>query len=407
MAAALLAVSSCTGVIQPRLKPGDQTPGAVVLKNSPSDEGEIPSGPAGCLGVPYLRHDNRVTSVKFHPDGNTLISGGDGMTRFWDLKTGREMKRWKGWGGSPVAINGSTLLMDAYGRAYVYDLDSGKRGLCISTPNRVHAMALHVGAKRAAMGGADESTGSDVFLKLYDLETGKELSDLKGHSGDVTGAIFSPDGLTLYSSSADQTIRAWDVRAGKEIRSIETGSPIRALDLSPDGKRLATAEDRDEASKVRIWDAATGAEVKSLELSNTVVGCVAWSGDGETIAAATGNRTGLDTRHRIRVWSTSTWKERCTIERTHHTTGIALSQDGKLVATAGYGCRVRLWDVSTGHPKHETGPGHDADVSSIAVSEDDRILASGSEDGTVRIWDVLSRKQILKLDGPQIGVHTV
>ncbi|MEH1845036.1 MAG: WD40 repeat domain-containing protein, partial [Nostoc sp.] len=43
------------------------------------------------------------------------------------------------------------------------------------------------------------------------LETGKEISTLTGHSDSVTSVVFSPDSKTLASASADKTIKLWNL----------------------------------------------------------------------------------------------------------------------------------------------------------------------------------------------------
>ena len=51
--------------------------------------------------------------------------------------------------------------------------------------------------------------GSNL-VKLWDTRTGHEVLMLRGHTGGVTGVVFSPDGQRLYTSSWDGTVRIWD-----------------------------------------------------------------------------------------------------------------------------------------------------------------------------------------------------
>jgi WD40 repeat protein len=66
---------------------------------------------------------------------------------------------------------------------------------------------------------------------------------------EVRGAVFSPDGTTVLTASADGTARLWDVVTGKELLRLEghTEAVNRAA-FSPDGKYIVTAS----------WDGTAG-----------------------------------------------------------------------------------------------------------------------------------------------------
>src|SRR4029453_8620775 len=52
--------------------------------------------------------------------------------------------------------------------------------------------------------------------KRWGREAGSERGKLAGHTNKVFSAAFSPDGHTLATGSADQTIRLWNVDAMRE-----------------------------------------------------------------------------------------------------------------------------------------------------------------------------------------------
>src|SRR5436305_1446927 len=65
------------------------------------------------------------------------------------------------------------------------------------------------------------SASDDMTIKLWDVQTGKEQSTLKGHTDRVMWVAYSPDGKTLASASGDNTIKLWDVATGKEQATLK------------------------------------------------------------------------------------------------------------------------------------------------------------------------------------------
>src|SRR5205823_6417114 len=88
----------------------------------------------------------------------------------------------------------------------------------------------------------------------------KEQATLKGHTDAVLSGSWSPDGKTLASSSADQTIRVWEVATGKERTTLKGHKDgVLSVSWSPDGKTLASASQAQDMT-IKLWDAATGQE---------------------------------------------------------------------------------------------------------------------------------------------------
>src|SRR5262249_15432550 len=78
---------------------------------------------------------------------------------------------------------------------------------------------------------------------------------LTGHENSVTSVVFSPNGATLASGSADGTIILWDIATGKPIGSTLAGHTrsVQTVVFSPDGKILASGSDD---QTLILWDVA-------------------------------------------------------------------------------------------------------------------------------------------------------
>src|SRR5262249_22013573 len=124
-------------------------------------------------------------------------------------------------------------------------------------------------------------------VKLHDFQTGKELAVLTGHTEPITVAVFSPDGQTLLTGSADRTIRNWDV-AGRKVRGSVLKQPgtVTALTFSSEGKVIASAfaaNTQSGPADVKLWDFASGKELAVLGNVPTVITGLACAPGGKPV----------------------------------------------------------------------------------------------------------------------------
>ncbi len=242
------------------------------------------------------------------------------------------------------------------------------------------------------------SGSGDKTIKLWDVKTGKELRTIKGHSDPVISVSFSPDGHTLASGSGDKTIKLWDVKTGKELRTIKGHSdPVISVSFSPDGHTLASGSGD---KTIKLWDVKTGKELHTLSGHSFGVYSVSFSPDGQTLASSSDDKT-------IKLWDVKTGKELRTLSG--HSFGVysvSFSPDGQTLASGSDDKTIKLWEVKTGKELH-TLSGHSNTVYSVSFSPDGHTLASGSLDNTIKLWDVKTVQELHTLSGHSGWVWSV
>ena len=115
--------------------------------------------------------------------------------------------------------------------------------------------------------------------------------------------------------------------------------------------------------------------------------------------------TWLSPREVIGILRSSTYLQRVLDGFSSHITALAISPDGKLLASGHYNGTVELQDIKTGQTRH-TLTGHSARVDAVVISADGQTLASSSSDGMVKLWD-LGTGQLIRTfheDGTQSSV---
>ena len=109
----------------------------------------------------------------------------------------------------------------------------------------------------------------DKNFEYYQALVGHSLRGFFGspnmkHDAEVWSCVFSPDGQTLLSCSADNTLRLWDRKTGQEIcRFSGHTDSVSSCAFSPDGQTLLSGSDD---NTLRLWDRKTGQEIARLDL---------------------------------------------------------------------------------------------------------------------------------------------
>jgi WD40 repeat protein len=334
---------------------------------------------------PFPVDYRELTTLIFHPDHKTLISGAwDGMVRMWDVAGRKEVRRFRGQDSRVLSFaltpDGKTLAVGGCRSVRLWDPASGQELVARAGHHRaVSGLVFSPDGRRIATAAAD----AESIVCLWDAATGAAVRRLQLPSSHVGLMEFAADGKTLIVGQGP--ILLYDTVAGKAVLH-SPRTPMWTWQFrAPDG-RLLVCDNANQNGTLILRDVQTGQEVRRLPCPPRSVSACVSSDDGRLLAAAfhTEPRTVL-------VWDVVSARQLFECRAGGETfMALAFSPGGKTLAVGGTDGAVHLWEVATGRERR-CFRGHRGGVSALTFSPDGRRLASGGEDTLGMVWDVFGQ----------------
>ncbi len=299
---------------------------------------------------PFAGHLSTVSTVAFSPDGKHVLTSDwlrrDPAALLWDSQTGKVVREFR---GHPWGVESATISPDGWrvataawlGDPHVrlWDMETGaeRRRLTVDPLEiATHATFSPDGKWLAA---CRQSNAGKNGLVIWEAESGKVVKQIAAPPEQTVHALaFTPDGRMIVRGGYGG-LRMWDVESGAELTGLRGHIGTRAaqarvfrLAFSPDGRLLATAGD----GCVRLWEMATRHPVLDLPEARAV----AFSPDGRFVVAAAPEKD-------IFVFDVARGKEclRITVDAVR-AESVAFSPDGKRLVSGCSDSTALIWDVS-------------------------------------------------------------
>ena len=285
--------------------------------------------------------------------------------------------------------------------------------------------------------GGKVAVANQIYqILVYQSGNLQKTCSINGHHGPINSMVWENDDKTLFSGSADKTIRhsevmqidpyvtpehlfsvyaciildrkgwaisgsinseiwSWNLETG--IRStIFTGheSSIRDMVLDPHSKdRFITAS---ADGTLMLWSMVNNKPVRKFTGHNIRVLCCDISFDGKTLLSGDGNglviKWNMETGEPLKTWKL----------HSNAVMNIRFNKDGTLFVSAGYDQVASAWSATTGTNVRSF---RHYSIVNAALFLDDGCVATASNDSDIRIWDMQSQEQPIVFEGHKSPVN--
>lgn len=276
-------------------------------------------------------------------------------------------------------------------------------GFCIKTmsfnESQVNCLIISPDKKYVVIGG-------NPFIHVFDVNGSedKPIKTHEGHTNNVTSLGFQPNQKWFYSSSEDGTIKVWDPRFEKALKSFDCGSIVNSVVLFPNQSYLISG---DQLGCIKLWNLENGEkEQQIISVSDSAIRSLSVSSNGCFMCV--GLHHGKVFVYGIEILSDGINFSLLT-EFTAHESYLlkcVISPDTFCLATTSADKTVKIWNTSSWKIEKVLSH-HQKWVWDCVFSADSVYLISVSSDLTGKLWDLRSGDVIRNYSGHNLALTCV
>ena len=322
-------------------------------------------------------HTAMVNYACFSPDGQFAVTASNDKTaKLWDTKTGNLIEtiaeHKEDVNCAVFSTDGKKIITSSDdGSAIVFDKDSHTSRTIFSSDVPVEYAEYNNDDTKIAI-----ITNSVVYI-INANNGGTELV-INGHDDKITSATFSPDGKAIATSSHDKTIKLWNLQTGKEIHTYEGHSNIVTdVVFSPDGKFIMSTSSDNEA---RIWNVGSGKPQDIIQCEMGELSLITYSPDGKYVAA-------LSVMGKAKIWEVESMERICSFSIPERASSIVFNHNSDKVVVTSESNILRVFDVASGNRTDSIEVTTDTNYDNALFTDYDKaIVAYSQENKAVKWW---------------------
>ena len=338
-------------------------------------------------------HEGEVTSITFSPDGRWIASGSkDGTVILWNAVNGQPERTYSHFRDQNGLKSAATK-----DEARAQNQSASQKGREASLDD-VLSVAFSPDSKRIAF------TSVSSTVEIRDLETGdaKSIRTSPSHQRRATWCEFHPDGSKIATGAAGGDLKIWDLDSGGEVSSLHKHTMyVSGIDFNENGSRLVSGSMGSVVNtEIVLWDTVTAQAIHTFSIRDYFESqfgrgssySVAFSHDEKWIAA------GSISINTVKVWDAISGREQVTLRG--HTDGVscvAFHPNSSLLVSGSWDRNLIIWNLR--EESFASTIDYDGGYYQVALSPDGRKLAAETADHNIMVWDPRTLEELLILEG--------